>query len=220
MRGVLVPLALAALAAAPGPAAAPQATPSPGELARRLQAHYDTVRDFSADFTHSYTGGIMKAPDQHGTLLVKKPGRMRWTYGPPSRQQIVSDNSQIYTYIPKDAVVYVSRMPAAGDAEEAALFLTGRGSLVDDFTPAMTPPQPDRAWRLTLTPKRPQVDFTTLTLVVARDTLELRGMDTVDDQGGTSTFLFTNLRENRGLPDSRFVFDLSTLPHNVQVIRR
>lgn len=219
MRSVLLPqVALAALAVAPLPAAR-QAVPSPAELAQRLQAHYDTVRDFSADFTHAYTGRIMKT-EERGTVLVKKPGRMRWSYGPPSRQEIVADGSEIYTYIPDDAVVYVSPMPAAGDAEEAALFLTGRGSLVRDFTPSMAPAQPTDAWRLTLTPKRPQVDFTTLTLIVGRRTLRLGGMETTDSQGGISTFTFTNLRENRGLPDSRFVFDLDKLPRTVQVIRR
>jgi outer membrane lipoprotein carrier protein len=212
------PVALAALALAP-PLADPQAPPSPSALAQRLQTHYDSIRDFSADFAHSYTGAIMTT-EERGTVLIKKPGRMRWTYGPPSRQQIVSDGSQVYTYIPADAVVYVSPMPAPGDAEEAALFLTGRGSLVDDFTPSMPAAQPAGLWRLTLTPKRPQVDFTTLTLIVARQSLELGGMETTDNQGGISTFSFSNLRENRGLPNSQFVFDLSKLPRNVQVIRR
>ena len=47
-------------------------------------------------------------------------------------------------------------------------------------------------------PKTPQRDYDWLVLVVDPATLEIRGLVTVDAQGGKSSFSFTNLKENVG----------------------
>jgi len=47
-------------------------------LATSIQRHYDRVRDFQADFTHTYVGGILrKKTVERGRMAVRKPGRMR-----------------------------------------------------------------------------------------------------------------------------------------------
>ena len=198
----------------------PAQTPTPAELAQQLQAHYQTVKSFSADFTQQYKGGVLRQTTQgRGLVKVKKPGRMRWTYTSADKQEMVADGSQTYTYIPSDRKVYVAPLPKDQDASAAILFLTGRGDFARDFTAELPPDQPADAWKLKLTPKVPQSDFKTLTLTVDRKTMAMEGMETADDQGGTSTYAFTNLKENVNLPDSVFVFDLKALPKNVEVIR-
>ena len=42
----------------PGPRAAQHLAAQ--ELAQALQKRYDTIRDFSADFQHIYTGGVLQ----------------------------------------------------------------------------------------------------------------------------------------------------------------
>ena len=55
-----------------------QARPPAAETARALQQKYDRVKDFTADFTHTYEGGVLKKKSvEHGTVEIKKPGRMR-----------------------------------------------------------------------------------------------------------------------------------------------
>jgi len=57
------------LAQAPG-------RPSADEAARGIQRHYDQVKDFTADFTHTYQGGVLKKTiSERGTVQIKKPGR-------------------------------------------------------------------------------------------------------------------------------------------------
>ena len=46
-------------------------------------------------------------------------------------------------------------------------------------------------------------------------TLAIRGLQTIDAQGGTSTFFFTNLKENVGIADKEFAFKI---PRGVDVI--
>ena len=82
-------IASASLAATQRPVAAP-------DLARSLQQKYDLVKDWSADFVHTYRGGVLKKQVvERGRLLIKKPGKMRWQYTAPEEALYVdSTNGQ------------------------------------------------------------------------------------------------------------------------------
>jgi outer membrane lipoprotein carrier protein len=187
-------------------------------LATSIQRHYDQVRDFQADFTHTYVGGILrKKTVERGRMAVRKPGRMRWTYTQPEEKLFVSDGNRIYSYVPADKQVYVAAVPADDQATTPALFLAGKGNILRDFTvaPVDVPDAPAGSVALKLTPKRPEREYDWLNLVVDKSSLALRMLVTSDSQGGLSTFAFTNLRENTGIADKEFVF---VMPRGVDVI--
>jgi outer membrane lipoprotein carrier protein len=187
-------------------------------LATSIQRHYDQVRDFQADFTHTYVGGILrKKTVEHGRMAVRKPGRMRWTYTQPEEKLFVSDGNRVYSYVPADKQVYVAAVPADDQATTPALFLAGKGNILRDFivAPVDVPDAPAGSVALKLTPKRPEREYDWLNLVVDKSSLALRMLVTSDRQGGLSTFAFTNLRENTGIADKEFVF---VMPHGVDVI--
>jgi outer membrane lipoprotein carrier protein len=190
-----------------------------GDLARNLQRKYEQVRDFAADFEHTYEGGMLKRKvTEKGTLLVKKPGMMRWTYTTPEKKEFVSDGRTLYSYVPEDRQVVVSAVPPADEAGSPVLFLAGKGNILRDFTPS-SPSVPDigaAEVALKLVPTAPQREYDWIVLVLDRATLQIRRLVTTDAQGGTSTFVFTRLRENVGLPDGTFAF---TIPRGVDVIR-
>ena len=90
-----------------------QAPQSPDAVARALQKRYEGIRDFSADFVHTYRGGALRTETrEQGTVSVKKPGMMRWIYVKPERKEFVSDGKKIYSYIPEDRQVIVANVPA------------------------------------------------------------------------------------------------------------
>jgi outer membrane lipoprotein carrier protein len=217
LAAVLVPC----LVAWPPTSAASRAAavrPPIGDLTRRLQARYDTVRDFSADFVHVYEGGLLRRKvTERGKVLIKKPGRMRWTYTSPEPKEFVSDGTRLYAYVPQDRQVIVSAVPAANEATSAVLFLAGKGRLARDFAvdyadATQTAPG---TLALKLVPHEQQADYDWLILVVDRQTLAVRSLITADAQGGRSTFTFSNLKENIGLADSRFEFKI---PRGVDVV--
>jgi outer membrane lipoprotein carrier protein len=207
---------VAALAAPFAGRAADQTAP---ELAASLQKKYDGIKDFSADFTHAYEGGVLrKQITERGRLLVKKPGKMRWDYSAPEQKQFVSDGVKMYSYLPQDKQVIVSSVPPDDEAGTPALFLAGKGSLTHDFTPSLVDapantPAGSRA--LKLVPKARQREYEWLVLVVDPASLSIRGLVTTDAQGGKSSFSFTNLKENVGLTDKEFAFKI---PRGVDVI--
>jgi outer membrane lipoprotein carrier protein len=194
---------------------------APGDaqaVAAAIQQHYDRVLDFRADFTHTYEGGILrKKTVERGSMAVRKPGRMRWTYTDPEKKLFVSDGLKLYSYIPADKQVYVATVPSDDQASTPALFLAGKGNLVRDFkvTDTQVEGAPAGSVALRLTPVRQEREYEWLNLVVDRGTLALRMLVTGDRQGGVSTFTFSNLRENVGIPDQEFVFKM---PRGVDVV--
>ena len=188
------------------------------ELAAALQRKYDGIKDFSADFTHAYEGGVLKKKiTERGRLVVKKPGKMRWDYSAPEQKQFVSDGLKMYSYIPQDKQVVVASVPE-NDAATPALFLAGKGNLTRDFTASLVDApagMPAGSRALKLVPKVRQAEYDSLVLVVDPATLGIRGLVTIDAQGGTSSFSFTTLQENTGVADKAFAFKI---PRGVDVI--
>ena len=187
-------------------------------LAASIQQHYEQIRDFRADFTHAYEGGVLrKKTVERGQMTIRKPGRMRWTYTSPEQKVFVSDGVKLYSYVPADKQVYVATVPDGDDASTPALFLSGKGNITRDFTASAAAPvgMPPGSVALKLTPVRAEREYETLVVVVDRASLQWRMLITTDRQGGTSTFAFTNLRENTGVADREFVF---TIPRGVDVI--
>jgi len=200
-----------------GPAqAGGQARPPAAETARALQQKYDRVKDFTADFTHTYEGGVLKKKStERGTVQIKKPGRMRWDYTAPERKLFVADGRKVYSYIPADKQVIVNDMPSDDQATTAVLFLAGKGNLTRDFNVSYADGESADTWALRLDPRQKQGDYDWLVVVIDRSTLQIRSLAAADRQGGRSTFVFTNYRENAGVADKAFEFKI---PRGVDVI--
>jgi outer membrane lipoprotein carrier protein len=189
------------------------------DLPEALQKKYDSIRDFSADFVHTYQGGVLrKQITERGHLFVRKPGKMRWEYTAPDQKLFVSDGVKIYSYLPQDKQVIVSTVPRDDQATMPMLFLAGKGNLTRDFTTTIIDRPaglPAGTTALKLVPKSIQRDYDWLILAVDPQSLAIRGLVTVDAQGGQSSFSFTNLQENIGLADKEFTFKI---PRGVEVV--
>ena len=203
LSGVFLSAGLTAIAA---PAQAP---PAAADLAARLQTRYETVRDFTAQFSQTYDSGLLKlkgTEPERGDIKLKKPSRFRMTYRTPERKAFIADGRTLKSHFPADKVGSEHPLQEPGEASTALMFIAGRGNIARDFTAAMAPAQPDGEWHLVLTPQTPQSDFRTLTLIVERRSLQLIGFGWTEESGGRSMIRLTNLRENTNLRDSEFAF--------------
>src|SRR4029077_1921618 len=154
-----------------------QAPPPAVETARALQQKYDRVKDFTADFTHVYEGGVLKKKaSERGSVQIKKPGRMRWEYTAPEKKTFVSDGTKIYSYIPADKQVILSSVPADDEATTAVLFLAGKGNLARDFRISYADPAPEGTLALRLDPRTKQNDYDWLILGVDAKTMQIRSL--------------------------------------------
>lgn len=209
-------LGLAVLLSLPPVGLAAQDRPSPEALAQSLQQRYQGIRDFSADFVHSYRGGVLRTQTQErGTVSVKKPGRMRWVYTAPEKKEFVADGLKVYSYIPQDKQVIVTDVPPDNQATTPALFLAGKGDIGRDFRAAYAENAAPGTVALKLTPRKSEPEYEYLVVAVDPRTMQIRALTTRDRQGGESTLTFTNLKENQGIADKEFAF---RIPRGVDVI--
>jgi outer membrane lipoprotein carrier protein len=215
MKGFLQALLAAGLSGSAIVSAQPQLTAA--DVATRVQQRYDKVRDFTADFTHEAESGVLrKKLVEHGTVAVKKPGRMRWSYKAPEVKLFVSDGVRMYMHTPADNQVIVSPVPGDDQATTAVLFLTGKGQLTRDFAVSLVPGSPAGTYALKLQPKLQERDYDWLQLVVNNTTFQILSLTTADKQGTRSTFTFSSFKENVGLADKMFEF---TIPRGADVIQ-
>jgi outer membrane lipoprotein carrier protein len=212
----MIRLVLPALLLIAPAAALAQTRPAAADAAKAVQQKYDRVKDFTADFSHTYEGGVLKKKTtERGTVQIKKPGRMRWEYTTPDKKTFVSDGQKIYSYVPADKQVIVSPVPSDDEATTAVLFLAGKGNLTRDFKVSYADGGAADVWALRLDPKQKQRDYDWLIIGVDPKTLQIRSLTAADQQGGRSTFAFSNYRENTGLADGVFTFKI---PRGADVI--
>lgn len=211
-------LALAVLVAPAVGQTPPGAAPlTAAELVARVQARYDTIHDFEGEFMQTYEGGVLRTKSsERGTVVIKRPGRMRWVYTAPERKEFVSNGTKVYAYFPVDKQVIVSPMPTGSDTTPA-LFLTGQAHLVRDFDASSMTIPGAAPWLVgvKLVAKRPDPDFEWLAIGVDPKTYQIQFMAALDRQGGRSSFQFAKLKENVRPSDTVFEF---RIPKGVDVI--
>jgi outer membrane lipoprotein carrier protein len=190
--------------------------PPAADIAAALQRRYDNVKDFSASFTHTYEGGVLRRKAaEKGTVSIKKPGKMRWDYTSPEKKLFISDGKTMFMYFPGDRQVMKNPVPEQDQATSAVLFLMGKGDVSRDFTVRFEQAPDDTVYVLRLEPRTRQAEYDWLQIAADRKTLQIRALTWGDAQGGKSTFAFSNFKENIGLANKMFQF---TIPRGTEVI--
>ena len=186
----------------------------------RVQAHYDALEGFEAEFTQRYERRLLrKTIQESGKLVVKKPGRMRWEYESPEEKLFVTDGSRSYFYIPVEKQVVVSHHPrGAMGMEEGSPFelLAGTSRMTDSFAFFASESEPVRGGvMLHLIPTTRHEEFEDVEIEVDRASGALLRVILIDAQRNRTAFSFENVRRELDLPESLFRF---TIPSGVEVV--
>lgn len=102
--------------------------------ARKVQAHYESVADLRARFSQTRDAVGGSGPTREGTVVLAKPGRMRWSYETPEPSLLVTDGQVLWMYDP--LLEEAQRLPDAGGvlSGAAVAFLMGEGDLLAEFS--------------------------------------------------------------------------------------
>jgi len=175
-------------------------------LAKTVDAHYNHLQSLQAHYTERYQGmGIDRS--ETGTLTLKKPGRMRWSYDSPAGKLFLLDGHSAVTYTPGDA--QATRIPAKqlDDLRSPLRFLLGHTELAKELDNLTLLPANNDPGNYTLTgiPKGMQQRIHSLALTVD-PTGQIHTMRLEDADGATTTFTFTAIHENIPTTDADFTF--------------
>lgn len=185
----------------------------PANLLTRVDDHYNHLRTLRARYTERYTGmGLDRT--ESGTLELRKPGLMRWSYDAPTGKLFVLDGHFAWFYTPGDA--QVTRAPAKqlDDLRTPLRLLLGHTQLakeLDNITVTIAKPgevlgTADSAiYSITGTPKAMADRVKSLTLTVTPDGA-IQSMRIEETTGAVTAFTFSDQKEDIPLPPSDFTF--------------
>ena len=193
-RAALGALLAAFLAAVPGMPASAQA--SNADEIRRIEGYLNSIRTLQARFVQIAGSGNVA----EGTLLIKRPGKLKLDYAPPAKQMIIT-TSNFVVYVDKEA-----KQTSYQDLNSslAGILVRSDIKLSGDIrvTNVARAPGAIRV-RLVLT-KEP--DAGSITLVFADNPLELRQWIVVDPQGQTVEVTLMDARFGAPIDDKEFRF--------------
>lgn len=198
--------------------------PSPGigqalpleEVVGKVQEQYEIHADFKASFVQeSLIKSLGKKQHAEGAVYFKKPGKMRWIYHKPTKQEMISDGKTLWNYRPEDKQVVVSKMTQVFQSKAPSTFLAGIGNLKKDFQARFVKdPSPGADYFLELTPTEAQGSLEKLFLVVERNSFKILQAKIQDAMGNVTQITFSRIQFNNNLSDSLFNF---TPPKDVEV---
>jgi outer membrane lipoprotein carrier protein len=200
-------------------------TPATGEaldasaVAKGLREKYAALEDLSAVFKQeSKVVSLGRSRQKEGTILVKKPGRMRWDYTAPDRQLIISDGENLWYFRPDQNQVVVQELSRAFTNQTPLFFLFGEGDLSTEFTWGEGDLVPDGKGNfvLELKPRVETPDLVDLTLEVRKADFSVFATVLRDAFGNVTRLEFSGEKENGGLADELFTFEP---PPGAEVVR-
>jgi outer membrane lipoprotein carrier protein len=173
-------------------------------LLARLQRHYEQTKSFRASFKETVARVGAPPQERSGTVYYRKPGRVRFEFGAPQPETIVSDGKLLYDYDPGLNQVMETPLRNAIKTQAIAGFLLGVGNVARDFE-ASRPAKSanDGLIHLILTPKS---GGNALAIGLEPQTLNIERLKLGDALGNVTTISFSGIETNIAIEPSRFEF--------------
>ncbi len=186
-------------------------------LADAIDSRYNHIHTLEAQFIETYSGSGATRTES-GTLLLKKPGRMRWDYTEPRPKMFLADGKTAWFYVPGEN--QVRRMPVKrlDDLRSPLRYLLGKAKLEKEFDDLHinTNEKPLDVGDILLEglPKglRERVSRTLLE-VTPEGYIQRIVVEELD--GSVTEFRFLKQQENVEIPDAKFRF---TPPQGVEIV--
>ncbi len=190
------------LHAAPAPASAATAS----QLAAAVDHHYNALRSLRAHFSESYAGMGMERTED-GTLLLKKPGRMRWSYSKPAGKVFVLDGKWGWFYTPGDAQVQKIPAKELDDLRSPLRLLLGHTQLSRELgsLEATESASGDGTYILSGVPRGMEQRVGSIRLEVSADGA-IHAMTLEERDGARTRFVFTGEQANVPAANADFTF--------------
>lgn len=200
--GILVLLGTFGAVSAPSQASNP--APSVHEVAQRVDQHYNHLHTLKAAFTESYAGMGMQRSES-GTLLLSKPGRMRWDYSSPAGKLFLLDGKYAWFYKQGDPQVQRIEAKKLDDWRSPLRFLLGHTELEKEMEHLALAPAANGEFTLTGQPKGQENRVTRLALTVRPDGA-IAGIEIEEVDGAITRFAFAREETNVTVPPATFRF--------------
>ena len=183
------------------------------DIAARIDRHYNALHSLSVHFVQRYAGMGMNRRES-GVLLLKKPGKMLWTYTDPDGKVFVMDGKDAYFYSPGETEAQKVPEKTLDDLRSPLRFLLGHTELEKELTGLKATCDGSRTCVVTGMPKGLEQRVSAMKITAAADGT-IRQMEIDETDGVVNQFDFSGELANAPAPPSSFVF---TPPPGVHVV--
>jgi len=186
--------------------------PAADSIIRKVDDHYNHLSSLRAEYTEHYSGmGLDRT--ETGTLLLKKPGRMRWSYNAPVGKVFVLDGKFGWFYTPGDSQATRISAKKLDDLRSPLRFLLGHTQLHKELDGLAVAPE-GTGYTVSGVPKGMAQRVKMLTLTVSSSGA-IDKMRVEETDGSVTEFTFSRMQENIPTRDADFTF---TPPPGVEVV--
>ncbi|MFT4300747.1 MAG: outer membrane lipoprotein chaperone LolA [Desulfovibrio sp.] len=185
---------------------APSVSVQAQDMAVAIQARYEKLGSFAADFeqtlTHKESGSVEK---RQGKLLFKKPLLIRWQTASPREETLVVTGKEIWNYLPEEEVAYRYPPSLVQDSRSIIQVITGQAALNKDFEVKPEGKEGGLS-KLRLFPKEPAPQMVEAVIWVEPETGYIRRANILDFYGNGNEILFTSFTPDVSIKASEFTF--------------
>jgi outer membrane lipoprotein carrier protein len=175
-------------------------------LLKAVESRYNHAKTLQVVFHESYTGPGRPRRTESGTLLLRKPGRMRWDYTSPEGKLFVSDGKFLWLYTPNNNQVEKMKIKESDDMRAPLAFLLGKLHFDKEFRNIQAQAVADGT-RITAEPKTDNLPYTKVEFVVSPDN-EIRSVQVTGYDRSILEFEFDREKLNPPLEAGLFRFQM------------
>lgn len=173
-------------------------------LADRVDHHYNSLHSLQINFTQNYEGMGMNRREA-GVLLLKKPGRMRWTYSKPAGKLFILDGHSGYFYSSGDSTAQRVPVKELNDLRSPLRLLLGHTKLEKELNGLTMTPSANGLYTLTGLPRGLEKRVASFSITVtANGVIQSMRIDEAD--GVRNSFIFSGEKPNVPASNSDFIF--------------
>jgi len=187
------------------------------EIAQKVGERYNHLHTLRADFVQIYAGAGMDRTES-GTLLLKKPGKMRWEYRSPREKLFLSDGKDAWFYVPGDRQAKHLPINKLDDLRSPLGLLLGKTRLEKELQGLSVAPDttPINSGNVVLrgVPRKLEERVNEVLLEVTPD-YRIARIVIQEVDGSTTEFRFTGQQEDLQIADQQFRF---SSPPGVEVV--
>jgi outer membrane lipoprotein carrier protein len=142
--------------------------PALDALLKGVETRYNSAKTLQVLFHEDYTPPGRAKRSESGTLVLRKPGRMRWDYDQPKGKLFIGDGKFLWLYTPEDNRAEKMKLKESDDMRAPLAFLLGKLDFSKEFRNLQAKPEgPDV--RITAEPSSDNLPYSAVEFLVAPD---------------------------------------------------
>jgi len=137
-------------------------------LLKTVETRYNRAKTLQVLFHEDYKPQGKPVRTETGTLMLRKPGRMRWDYNQPKGKLFVSDGKYLWLYTPDEKRAEKMKFQESEDMRAPLAFLLGKLNFEKEFRNLVGRAE-GADTRITAEPKTDNLPYSAVEFLVAAD---------------------------------------------------